>query len=337
MHKTMITLTRDEAQQVLDTLIYTQTAGIKLANVSDAVETLRARLSAPEPDVDWKDMYEKEKRLREMLADKYEKDLRKLGRAVPTAQPEPEPVAICPNCLGTKRPHSIDPEWKGRCDCAPPQPEQEPVAYLQRQDDDDDAELYFGRLTDDEIDRGWTEIPLYTAPPQREVVFCGCGDGIVPDDGAECGTCVSMKQATWQVIPDSVGTKHLTEMKAKSIIERDGRVVTGYVLDTNDSVCIVYHSAVRWYSNEEMFRVMHSNVYQPKPVAWMDEEGFTWTGNEFPHEHKGKCKPLYTAPPQREWQGLTDEEIRHEYFSYPVIGKWGFARAIEKALREKNT
>jgi hypothetical protein len=116
-----ITLTREEAQQVLDALIYTQTAGIKLANVSDAVETLRARLSAPEPDVDWKDMYEKEKRLREMLADKYEKDLRKLGRAVPTAQPEPEPVAICPNCLGTKRPHSIDPEWKGRCDCAPPQ------------------------------------------------------------------------------------------------------------------------------------------------------------------------------------------------------------------------
>ena len=46
-------------------------------------------------------------------------------------------------------------------------PEPEPVAYLQKQDDDD-AELYFGRLTDDEIDRGWTEIPLYTAPPQRE-------------------------------------------------------------------------------------------------------------------------------------------------------------------------
>jgi hypothetical protein len=143
----------------------------------------------------------------------------------------------------------------------------------------------------------------------------------------------------WQVIPDSVGTKHLTEMKAKHVIERDGRVVTGYVLDTNDSVCIVYHSAVRWFSNEEMFRVMHSNVYQPKPVAWMDEEGFTWTGNEFPHEHKGKCKPLYTAPPQRkEWQGLTDEDRNiiakaadaNDWHDYQVMDE------TEAKLREKN-
>ncbi len=41
------------------------------------------------------------------------------------------------------------------------------------------------------------------APPQREqVVYCGCGDGIVPDDGAECGTCVSMRQREWQGLTD---------------------------------------------------------------------------------------------------------------------------------------
>jgi hypothetical protein len=39
-------------------------------------------------------------------------------------KPADEPVAICPNCLGTKRPHKDDPEWKGRCDCIPPQPPQ---------------------------------------------------------------------------------------------------------------------------------------------------------------------------------------------------------------------
>lgn len=26
-------------------------------------------------------------------------------------------------------------------------------------------------------------------------VFCGCGDQIMPDDGAECGTCVTAKNA----------------------------------------------------------------------------------------------------------------------------------------------
>jgi hypothetical protein len=36
-----------------------------------------------------------------------------------------------------------------------------------------------------------------TAPPQR--VYCSCGDGIVPDDGALCGTCVSLKdKREWQ-------------------------------------------------------------------------------------------------------------------------------------------
>ena len=55
-----------------------------------------------------------------------------------------------------------------------------------------------------------------------------------------------------------------------------------------------------------------------------------------------KWQPLYTAPPQREWQGLTDEEIFEcengvpdeaigdaDYFRY-------FARAIEAKLKEKN-
>jgi hypothetical protein len=32
----------------------------------------------------------------------------------------------------------------------------------------------------------------FAAPPQR--VYCSCGDGIVPDDGALCGTCVSLKK-----------------------------------------------------------------------------------------------------------------------------------------------
>jgi hypothetical protein len=94
-----ITLTKEEAQSVLDAFLSIDKAtsnvmsGDSFHRFCDAVRLFRARLSAPEPDVDWKDMYEKEKRLREMLADKYEKDIRKLGRAVPTAQPEPEPVA----------------------------------------------------------------------------------------------------------------------------------------------------------------------------------------------------------------------------------------------------
>jgi hypothetical protein len=54
-----------------------------------------------------------------------------------------------------------------------------------------------------------------------------------------------------------------------------------------------------------------------------------------------KSQPLYTAPPKKQWVGLTDEEI-HEVTSK----KWwdwedafdieGFSRAIEAKLKEKN-
>lgn len=47
--------------------------------------------------------------------------------------------------------------------------------------------------------------------------------------------------------------------------------------------------------------------------------------------------PLYTTPPQREWQGLTDEEIKSAaslgIYEKPLID---FARVIEAKLKEKN-
>ena len=47
--------------------------------------------------------------------------------------------------------------------------------------------------------------------------------------------------------------------------------------------------------------------------------------------------PLYTAPPQREWQGLTDEEIRKQYRdSWSLNMMHDFARAIEAKLKERN-
>ena len=51
-----------------------------------------------------------------------------------------------------------------------------------------------------------------------------------------------------------------------------------------------------------------------------------------------------TTPPKREWVGLTDEEIQE--FGYAAekfdasnsewFDRWGFARAIEAKLKEKN-
>jgi len=156
------------------------------------------------------------------------------------AQPEPEPVAW------------LEPEWGERI-C----PE---VGYEVTITDDHPRDLCW--------------IPLYPAPPQR--VYCSCGDGIVPDDGALCGTCVSLKDAVKQ-------------------------------------------EPVAWHEPGAYGNV---TVYK----KWAEENGWL---------------PLYTAPPQREWQGLTDGEIKE------IVGPWGdqpikgYTRKlfdqIEAKLKEKNT
>jgi hypothetical protein len=71
-----------------------------------------------------------------------------------------------------------------------------------------------------------------------------------------------------------------------------------------------------------------------KPVAWMlPEYGDVLSASEA--DGTGIYNvPLYTAPPRKEWVGLTDKEI----FDADNAGQGliEFARAIETKLKEKN-
>ena len=80
---------------------------------------------------------------------------------------------------------------------------------------------------------------------------------------------------------------------------------------------------------------------EPEPVAIVDynERGnIRWLfGKQTPDQ-----TPLYTSPPQREWQGLTDEEVGMlavfdglHHVEVPLLAK--FIRAIEAKLKEKNS
>jgi len=67
-----------------------------------------------------------------------------------------------------------------------------------------------------------------------------------------------------------------------------------------------------------------------KQLHWTKAEAWRWSSN---------ITPLYTAPPKREWVGLTDDE----YASALAQSKGDvlnrlvpFARAIEAKLKEKN-
>ena len=77
---------------------------------------------------------------------------------------------------------------------------------------------------------------------------------------------------------------------------------------------------------------------QQEPVAWV----YNGILHEFdPSEFAtSEVKPLYTAPPKREWVGLTDEELKVLCDEWQII--YGgyvrpFAETIEAKLKEKNT
>jgi hypothetical protein len=71
---------------------------------------------------------------------------------------------------------------------------------------------------------------------------------------------------------------------------------------------------------------------EPEPVAWI------YRGNLHPFDPsdwaEAPVRPLYEAPPQREWQGLTDEDwiIGKRSADYIAGAEWAEAK-----LKEKNT
>ncbi len=131
--------------------------------------------------------------------------------------------------------------------------------------------------------------PLYTTPPK---IFCGCGDQIMPDDGAECGTCVTARNAVKQ--------EPLAQMK--EMLEVQGHDGTWN--------CDTYSQGM--YNGMEFMVALAEGrepVFREPPERWLH------------------------TPPQREWKGLTDDEIE----DCLEMSIQGTCRAIEAKLKEKNT
>jgi hypothetical protein len=84
---------------------------------------------------------------------------------------------------------------------------------------------------------------------------------------------------------------------------------------------------------------------EQEPVAWRSQNATPPGGfvifQQYPQalaDLGGKIEPLYTAPPRREWQGLTEEEIEDMAVNgtNSELRRRQFARAVEAALKEKN-
>ena len=70
-----------------------------------------------------------------------------------------------------------------------------------------------------------------------------------------------------------------------------------------------------------------------KPVAWYrDEDGIRMY---YDKQYFDDAKPLYSA--QREWVGLTEDDIEEAINANCGTGLWSMAKDIEDKLKEKNT
>jgi len=90
----------------------------------------------------------------------------------------------------------------------------------------------------------------------------------------------------------------------------------------------------------EKMRKAFEQAEKQEPVAWMDVDGYVidFDKTELQKDY-AFIQPLYTAPPKRVWQGLTDED----WHNLPSSDKKGCERDaeifdwIEDKLKEKNT
>ncbi len=114
-----------------------------------------------------------------------------------------------------------------------------------------------------------------------------------------------------------------------------------------------YGVKVRWlggFPQIAMKLYTHPPRREPEqePVAWtltetLDKRETTTTGYLwFSDPQNSAWTPLYPHPPRREWRGLTEGEISavfpsHLRGDYKDLIPYSFARAIEAALKEKNT
>jgi hypothetical protein len=73
---------------------------------------------------------------------------------------------------------------------------------------------------------------------------------------------------------------------------------------------------------------------EPEPVAWYWSRGVEFT---IAFEEMDGHAPLYLHPPQREWQELTDEEIkRYKPVCADLDSFRAGVKAVEAKLKEKN-
>jgi hypothetical protein len=114
-----------------------------------------------------------------------------------------------------------------------------------------------------------------------------------------------------------------------------------------DALRQAIEQAEQWDTSDMAYRPNGLSVEQ-EPVAWMVRDSIdgSWYPCAFENPAgaiKGESKPLYAAPPKREWVGLTDDEsediynAHHNTYGECITSAYDLVLDIEAKLKERNT
>ena len=111
-----------------------------------------------------------------------------------------------------------------------------------------------------------------------------------------------------------------------------------------------YHRQRAQLWRDEAYKQAGHPLPEREPVAWINpKELLVMQGNALAGAKDWRVNlglepeegdvGLYTAPPQRTWVGLTQEELSEIYnrTEWDTVNGWEYERAIEAKLKEKNT
>ena len=264
----MITLTREEAQQVLDALVFATPSGYGSTEVyRDSIVLLQNRLAKETPYEVGQRLHRQGLGISDIPTDVYsDGDIAEAYRGFEDArlaQPEPEPVA-----------------WK------------DAAIRLGEELSSVGPDGYY-----DMTAQQWLDWALDQQP---------CGKNSLP----------TPPQREWE-----------------PLVERryspDGLLLSEKVKYTPDG---------------EWKNFPPQRELEPDPVAWLNKTKHgTWSADALKCEGDEPSEPLYTARPQREWVGLTDDEVDDVGCDFATLGgdiegkNWfAFYLAIEAKLKEKN-
>ena len=139
-----------------------------------------------------------------------------------------------------------------------------------------------------------------------------------------------------------LGKTAITKLRA-ALAEPEAEQEGGDLPVRDDDGCPTEVAVLKRFWRGQPIPVEHyPQWFAAEPVAWgmRHSDGRIYdciAPGEHDREPGQYTVPLYTAPPSREWVGLTDEEIAevHRTCKYDA-SPWPLSRAIEAALKEKN-